>query len=180
MTGNDSVILASRNSLSTSEWTAADQIICGTHKTRERICRFVREALGYTTDYPVEGEKVVSVYNDRGKGIMNGELYTVKKSEVIRGGSVVKMTIEDPYGKLIPDVLAWTKGFNGRAATDYLDDTFGKFWFGYAITCHQSQGSEWKTTVVCDDWPGKSEWDRWFYTALTRASLKCTVVSANL
>lgn len=177
---NDSVHILPRNSLTAQQWLDADQIICGTHKTRERICRFIRENLGYSTEHPLVGEKVVAVYNDRGKGIMNGELYTVRDSALTHGGKVVEMTIEDPYGKLIPGVRAWVKGFGGRAHTDYLDDSFGKFWFGYAITCHQSQGSEWKKTVVCDDWPGKSEWPQWFYTALTRASLDCTVVSGSL
>lgn len=177
---NDSVKIFPRNSLSPTQWQEADQIICGTHKTRERICRFLRESLGLLTEHPVAGEKIVSVYNDRGKGIMNGELYTVERSELVRGGSVVRMDLIDPYGIKIPRVEAWTKGFGGRSQTDYLDDTYGKFWFGYAITCHQSQGSEWKHVVVCDDWPGSFDKDKWLYTAVTRASKQCSLVSGRL
>ena len=171
---NDSVTIHPRNSLGDEAWKNADQILVGTHKTRERLCAYVRKLRGFDGPMPNVGEKVVAVYNDKGIGIMNGELYTVLESELIRGDSLVQMTIQDPYGKVISGIKAWTRGLAGRSATNYLDDEFGKFWWGYAITCHQSQGSEWKHVVVADDWPRKSnedeEYRRWLYTALTRAS----------
>jgi exodeoxyribonuclease-5 len=172
---NESLNIHARNSLPDSAWLATSQIICGTHKTRERLCRFVRGKLGHESAYPQAGEKVVAVFNDKKRGIMNGELYTVRKSELTRNGSVTRMDIEDPYGRVITNVDAWTRGFAGRSATDFLDDQFGKFWWGYAITCHQSQGSEWKEIIVCDDWPGDGH-DRWLYTAITRASQHCDLV----
>lgn len=175
ITQNESLRMYPRNSLPRNLWTEVDQIICGTHKVREKLCRFSRDIRGFTTDHPQAGEKIVAVYNDKGKGIMNGELYTVLSSELQRGGSVTRMVIEDPYGKVIEQVDAWTKGFTGRSATNFLDDQYGKFWWGYAITCHQSQGSEWKSIVVCDDWPG-SDHDRWLYTAITRAAMQCHLV----
>lgn len=172
---NESLHIHPRNTISDDEWLRTDQIICGTHKTRERLCRFVRNKMGNTTNYPQAGEKIVSVFNDKKRGIMNGELYTVKRSEVTRSGTVTRMDIEDPYGRVITNVDAWTRGFGGRSQTDFLDEQFGKFWWGYAITCHQSQGSEWKNIIVCDDWPGDGH-DRWLYTAITRASHHCDLV----
>jgi ATP-dependent exoDNAse (exonuclease V) alpha subunit len=171
---NESLEITNRGSLSDSDWLAADQIVVGIHRTRERICRVMRDKLGFKTDFPSPGEKIVSVHNDRPKGIMNGELYRVKESVLIKP-TVVRMVLEDPYGKEIRDVTAWVEGLEGRAKTDFLPDHHGKFWWGYAITCHQSQGSEWRNVIVCDDWPG-SDHDRWLYTAITRASLHCTVV----
>lgn len=172
---NESLTIHPKSSLDDESWTTTDQIICGTHKTRERLCRFVRKRLGHNSDHPQKGEKVVAVYNDKSRGIMNGELYSVEDSELLRNGTVCRMTIKDPYGRVIEKVDAWTRGFGGRSNTDFLDDQFGKFWWGYAITCHQSQGSEWKNIVVCDDWPGDSH-DRWLYTAITRAAIKCELV----
>lgn len=172
---NESLSMYPRNTLPDEKWTEVDQIICGTHKTRERLCRYVRNKMGHTTAHPQVGEKIVAVFNDKKRGIMNGELYTVKSSELIRGGSVTRMSIEDPYGRVIEPVDGWTKGFAGRSSTDFLDDQFGKFWWGYAITCHQSQGSEWKEIIVCDDWPGDGH-DRWLYTAITRAANHCDLV----
>lgn len=167
---NESVSIYQRNRLPVAIWLEADQIICGTHRTREKLCNYVRENLGRRENFPQPGEKIVAVYNDRARGIMNGELYTIKESRLNRGGATFIATLLDPYGKEIPDIEIWVKGLGGRSQTDYLDATFGKFWYGYAITCHQSQGSEWPNVVVCDDWPGTKDRDRWLYTAITRAS----------
>ena len=43
--------------------------------------------------------------------------------------------------------------------------------FGWAITCHKAQGSQWENIVVWDDGLGRTEQDRrrWLYTAITRA-----------
>ena len=43
--------------------------------------------------------------------------------------------------------------------------------FGWAITAHKAQGSQWENVIVWDDGLGKSELDsrRWLYTAITRA-----------
>jgi exodeoxyribonuclease-5 len=43
--------------------------------------------------------------------------------------------------------------------------------FGWAITCHKAQGSQWENVIVWDDGLGQSEADRrrWLYTAITRA-----------
>ena len=43
--------------------------------------------------------------------------------------------------------------------------------WGYAITCHKAQGSQFPTAVIVDDGFGRSAEDRngWLYTAITRA-----------
>ena len=53
-----------------------------------------------------------------------------------------------------------------------------EFTFGYAITCHKSQGSEWdKVLVIEENFPfDKKEHARWLYTACTRASEKLVLV----
>lgn len=172
---NESVRLHPRNSLPAEAFARADQVICGTHKVRERLCRIIRQELGHTTAHPQEGEKVVATYNDRQLGIMNGEIYTVKRSELRGDGKITLMDLEDPYGHVVRNVTAWTDGFAGRAVTQYLPDHHGKFWWGYCITCHQSQGSEWGHVVVCNDWGGDHK-DQWLYTAITRASKLCDLV----
>jgi len=52
--------------------------------------------------------------------------------------------------------------------------------FGYAITCHKSQGGEWHTTFV--DYYGRTNLKddplRWSYTATTRAVEKCYAANA--
>ena len=53
-----------------------------------------------------------------------------------------------------------------------------EFTFGYAITCHKSQGSEWdKVLVIEERFPfDKKEHARWLYTACTRAAEKLVLV----
>ena len=53
-----------------------------------------------------------------------------------------------------------------------------EFAFGYAITCHKSQGSEFdKVTVVEESFPfDRVEHARWLYTACTRAAQKLVLV----
>jgi len=43
--------------------------------------------------------------------------------------------------------------------------------WGYAITCHKAQGSQWTNIVVYDDGLSRTAEDRnrWLYTAITRA-----------
>jgi exodeoxyribonuclease-5 len=43
--------------------------------------------------------------------------------------------------------------------------------WGYAITCHKSQGSQWENVIVLDDGLCRTPEDRarWRYTAITRA-----------
>ncbi len=43
--------------------------------------------------------------------------------------------------------------------------------WGWAITCHKAQGSQWENVIVWDDGLGQGEADRrrWLYTAITRA-----------
>ena len=43
--------------------------------------------------------------------------------------------------------------------------------FGWVITCHKAQGSQWENVIVWDDGLGQGEADRrrWLYTAITRA-----------
>jgi exodeoxyribonuclease-5 len=50
--------------------------------------------------------------------------------------------------------------------------------FGYALTCHKSQGSEWKSVLVLIETstrPTSIEGRRWLYTAITRAKEKCYI-----
>ena len=51
------------------------------------------------------------------------------------------------------------------------------FDFGYALTTHKAQGSQWGSVLVLDE-SGvfKENADRWLYTAVTRAAERVTVV----
>ena len=62
-----------------------------------------------------------------------------------------------------------------RRVKRYLDC----FDYGYALTVHKSQGSEWDRVMVieqpCDYWSGEN-WNRWLYTAVTRSKRELLIV----
>ena len=53
-----------------------------------------------------------------------------------------------------------------------------EFTYGYAITTHKAQGSEWdKVLVIEERFPfNKEEHARWLYTACTRAAEKLILI----
>jgi ATP-dependent exoDNAse (exonuclease V) alpha subunit len=66
----------------------------------------------------------------------------------------------------------------GRLKPKYGEIVPKEFAYGYAITCHKAQGSEWdKVLVLEESFPfDKVEHARWLYTACTRASDKLVLV----
>ena len=75
--------------------------------------------------------------------------------------------------------LDWKESYAlGRIAHKIGDIIPRQFEFGYAITCHKAQGSEWdKVLVIEESFPfDRQEHAQWLYTACTRASEKLVLV----
>ena len=75
--------------------------------------------------------------------------------------------------------LDWRESYAlGKLKMRIGDITPRAFTYGYAITCHKSQGSEWdKVLVVEEQFPFiRNEHQRWLYTAATRASEKLVIM----
>ena len=54
---------------------------------------------------------------------------------------------------------------------------YDDFDFGYALTVHKSQGSQWDDVVLFDEsYAFREHRQRWLYTAITRAAEKLTIV----
>ena len=57
-----------------------------------------------------------------------------------------------------------------------------EFDYGYAITVHKAQGSEWDKVIVFEEYmkdQTREDFKRWLYTAATRASKKLIIVKRN-
>ena len=160
----------------------ADQVLVGTNRTRRRYNARLRELKGFSANYPQAGDKLVCLRNDPAKGLLNGSLWKVMTSsrETVKPGInlLVSPEEDDPDRGVAKIKLL-------KAAFDDPDEDipwqqkkrFDDFDYGYALTVHKAQGSQWNELVLFDEsWAFKETRQRWLYTAITRAAERLTVV----
>jgi ATP-dependent exoDNAse (exonuclease V) alpha subunit len=105
--------------------------------------------------------------------LIQGE-FTTDDGEVFSHVDMDKYMIEtgEPF-------LDWRESYTlGRLKPRIGDITPRSFTYGYAITCHKSQGSEWNKVLVLEEsFPfDREEHKRWLYTAATRCSEKLVLM----
>ena len=153
-----------------------NQVICGRHRTRNAINQRLRSCLGFGGSIPAPGEKVICLKNCKPMGLLNGTLWIVV-SAVPSSPGFCAMTIRDDSGREM-DVSAPIAAF-GADTGDGGKHPGHPFDFGYAITCHKSQGSQWPSVAVFDEsfcWRRDNQHTNWLYTAITRAAERVMVV----
>ena len=162
---------------------AYDQILVGKNKTRHASNKKLRLMHGYEGEYPVIGERLVCLRNNSELGLLNGAIFNVTGVSGVMDGKV-HMTVRSVDNPLSGDVevTALEHHFVGRAEelkTQYWLRSEGQeFDYGYALTVHKSQGSQWDSVAVFDEsWGSKESRQRWLYTAITRAAQDVTVVN---
>ncbi len=151
----------------------ADQVIVGYNKTRVAFNGRFREKLGLAqVPYPVINDKLICLRNNHVRKIYNGEiLFPIADAELI-DAQALKIQFEDHE-----DLLVWDGLFRGEDRQHIMFKHLNRFDYGYAITCHKAQGSEWDNVLVFMQPMGDSvEKRRWIYTAATRARKKLTLV----
>ena len=174
----------------------ADQVICGKNITRHSLNEKIRK-IKFKDEYkpePINGDKIVCLKNqwvevgDNMEPLVNGMLGEI---------SNIKLSDDKLYKlKLTADFLSDNNGLYEQLDMDYKmfvdkEPTINKdnwklfvnakkayeFDYGYAITCHKSQGSEFEKVIVYDEWLGdKEKHQKWLYTAVTRASKMLVLV----
>ena len=152
-----------------------DVILCGFNKTRALMNSIVRENRGYQSEL-VEGERLICLKNNR-IGFFNGMMFTIekiheKKNVFTAGGFrdclVVDLKTDDGVAR--PKVTVWLTNGEQVDLRDMPHDIVVAD-YGYALTCHKSQGSEFTKVLVIEEiWVEKWDPRRWKYTAATRAS----------
>lgn len=159
---------------------AADQIIVGRNATREAFNTRIRKHLGRSNSYPEAGDRLVCLRNDQDMGIFNGGLFDVQRTVNASSDDIIPLILrsedEDEPKNITANVLpecfegdiskvAWRKRRNTQ-----------EFTYGYAMTCHKAQGSQWGHVIVYDESDISEHPERWLYTAVTRASERLTLV----
>ncbi len=178
--------LVHKSVVAPEEWAAADQILTGRNESRQRINRFIRRRRGYG-DFmdPYAGEKLICLKNDWNARpqLINGVLFE-SLSEATMGQTDMVMDIRYEGVELlsVPYYSFHTRSHYVRSITPEppeLRRGLFELDYGYCITVHKSQGSEWDSVIIADDRMQESDKkfrQKWLYTAVTRASKKLTIV----
>jgi exodeoxyribonuclease-5 len=152
---------------------AADVVLTGRRATRMRMNAEIRRALGMTSPLPRYGEPLVCLRNARKYGLCNGGIYYASRDlypddETVGISSDAGdievhgefLTPGHEYDKLELRPGGWMTGFA----------------FGYALTVHQAQGSEWDKVLLIDESAAfRDDRARWLYTAVTRAKERIVI-----
>ena len=174
----------------------ADQIICGKNLTRyqlNELCRRIKWRDEYT-DEPIIGDKIICLRN-------NWDIKSSSDDPLINGqiGHIADLRkqphplfIELDFIDFIPDSdegefisLLIDRKLIMKHEPTITADNYRKipkiyhpqlFDYGYCITAHKSQGSEYPKILVFEEMLNPKEHTKWLYTAVTRASDKLTLV----
>lgn len=158
--------------LTDKDLLAADQIITGRNATRKAINKQVRKLLGFKGVEPVAGDRLVCLKNNHQEGLMNGAIWTVVSAAPSKDYDfIVELVVRSDDMDVEVSVDAFRHYFRGDTPPDHLRAMAEHFDYGYALTCHKSQGSQWKRLLVIDESNAfrEDKW-KWLYTAITRAS----------
>jgi exodeoxyribonuclease V len=171
-----------RKQLEPGAVTSADQVLVGLNRTRANYNRRMRELLGFAekSKYPALGEKLICLRNDRTKGLLNGGIWTVARAQKKNKGDVVKLRVSPEDSAAGEREVKVHKAFFDGTEGDLDWPTrrnSSEFTYGYAITVHKSQGSQWQNVVLFDESAVfREDAKRWLYTGVTRAAEALTVV----
>jgi exodeoxyribonuclease-5 len=161
---------------------AADQVLVGTNRTRRRYNQRLRELKGFDAAYPQAGDKLVCLRNDPAKGLLNGSLWKVMTSsrETVKPGiNLLVSPEEDDPDRGVAKIKLLKAAFEAPETEIPWQQKkrFDDFDYGYALTVHKAQGSQWDEVVLFDEsFAFKETRQRWLYTAITRAAERLTVV----
>jgi exodeoxyribonuclease-5 len=158
----------------------ADQVLVGLNRTRRLYNQRIRTLKGMTELMPVAGDKLVCLRNDRTKGLINGGLWRVDELQGMRK-DFVRMTVrsEDEPNRAQAKVAVLKAFFEGtEAELSYpVRRESDEFDYGYALTVHKAQGSQWDNVMLFDESGAFREHRaRWLYTGVTRAAKRLTIV----
>jgi exodeoxyribonuclease-5 len=170
------------NKVSTADLLSADQVLVGRNVTRETLNSKIRKLKGFDPDMPVVGDKLICLQNDKELGIFNGGMFDVEQILVTKSAKTqfLNMRLQSQDEDRLPFLTRVHKSF-------FMDDVPTPDWkmlknsqqfsYGYVVTCHKSQGSQWRHVHIQDEsWCFRDDRWKWLYTAATRAQEKIDLV----
>ena len=149
----------------------ADQVICCKNRTRDNINNKIRSILGYNTDLPQYGEKVVCRKNNWLEGmpfdnggelnLVNGLIGTVASNPDVSSfdGKLFSMNF---VPQLVPNLMFENTRCNYKyMISDYQHrnsiknnryEVGNMFEYAYCITDHVAQGGQWHKVVYIEEY----------------------------
>ena len=133
---------------------ASDQIIVGRNLTKDTTNNRVRTKLGFTSEFPEKGEKIICLSNVKDLGFFNGGMYDVVGcKDILSRPGFMKLhlfSLDEEYEQFaIAHKYLFSPEFD-KPDWKMLRGT-QEFDFAYAITCHKAQGSQWDNVYVNDE-----------------------------
>lgn len=174
--------IIAKTELTTEMVTDADQVLVGINRTRRRYNQRLRQLAGFEGPYPLAGDKLVCLRNDPAKGLLNGSLWKVMTASKQTSKPGINLLVSPDDGDTDRGVakIKLLKAAFDDPDTDVgwqLKRRFDDFDFGYALTVHKAQGSQWDNVMLFDEsFAFRDMRDRWLYTAITRAAERLTIV----
>lgn len=177
----DRVVIDRPGRRSPADLLAADQVIVGRNATRAAFNARLRAHKGFDDPLPKVGDRLVCLRNDAEARILNGELFDVTGFLETNRDNLLGLEItSDDHSTIDPlSVRIHRSFFDGGSADIDWRDLIGtqQFDYGYALTGHKSQGSQWQHVIAYDE--GHIFGDdarRWLYTVITRAAESLTLI----
>jgi exodeoxyribonuclease-5 len=157
-------------------------VLCGYNRTRLKLNQFIRNELGFESQQPLKGDRVICLKNNHQKSVFNGMLgsvLSIKETDEQWYEAEIAMDDEDEVytGRLYRDQFGSNESAFGQSPALLRGGDF--FDFGYALTVHKAQGSQASRVVLFEERFAKMDdetWRRWLYTAVTRAEKELYIV----
>ena len=204
--GNE-VMIIPKQELTTGHLTWADIVLCSTNKVRYNVNNQIRQLLGFEGELQ-ENEKIIfkrnywDDINEDGDALVNGTIGTITNifdsfikipSNIKNNRHKIPILVGDfyPEGGKNFNMISLDKDFllKEKPCVDWkVSYRMGKSGkgdvlpkqatYGYCLTGHSAQGSEWDKVLVLEEkFPfDKEEHQRWLYTCCTRSSQKLVLV----
>ena len=168
----------------------SDQLLCGLNRTRQTFNQRIRDLKGLSGEAGVEwmpaaGDRLVCLRNDKELNLFNGGLWSVETATTGARTAIkepmieMRVQSEDEPDTSPIDIVVPSPFFRGTEGDMHWRDRqrYQQFTYGWALTCHKSQGSQWQNVAVFDESRAfREDHTKWLYTAITRAAERVTVI----
>lgn len=158
------------------------QVITGKNAVRRNLNLRIRAAQGRQGELPVEGDRLVCLKNEAELGLLNGVVCSAADDAMRVDDECISMSVtyEGMYMEDLPVAsVIFDRYVDPKLDEEFIDRYLQQFDYGYVLTVHKAQGSQWDDVIVADDkfaYNNPMIRRRWLYTAITRASERLTIV----